>query len=465
MSSPSVPGNVSSRFTSTSTPPVLSTQTPAQPAASSSAPLNTLTASTTGPEPTDQSMSSSHTGSTNLASAIYFYLATESQITTKIGDSTSIITTDVSVGVPETLSSGSYKYLATTSTSSINGNIITMIPISVGTPFPTNLIKINKGLSAGDSAAIGIGGVILGVILAAAFWFLRFFHKKRRGRNLYSNRGSTGQYEEHRMTNSKAALARASALVPKSSAAVVLYNHIPQPVDDNTIKSGYSKLKSRIDGHVQKFYFSKGGDEKSVIDGFSRAFAGDAPIPSSHHLQSILGDSQSRMRVLQAGIASIVITRMLPDGPPAQSFLPLVFTHAYASFSNNTLDGQVRAAFRGQWRVISACLSQSLYGRDSITEDDPRITNIQEARARADLFLRPLAATNDHESRLRNLEEIMKRAARLGWLIFSQPSEYAADWTDKGRGVVYPALLQLTDENGEAHPSPVVFSPQEPMMQ
>lgn len=94
--------------------------------------------------------------------------------------------------------------------------------------------------------------------------------------------------------------------------------------------------------------------------------------------------------------------------------------------------------------------------------DDLRLVNIGNALELADTFLRPCAKDEDHEKRLFNLEEIMKRAARFGFLLFSQPSSFHFDWSDNDSGlVVFPGLLQVSDDNGKPVASPRVFGKKE----
>jgi hypothetical protein len=61
------------------------------------------------------------------------------------------------------------------------------------------------------------------------------------------------------------------------------------------------------------------------------------------------------------------------------------------------------------------------------------------------------------------LEEILKRAARLSWTLFSQPAEYQVDWSDEDRGgvVAWPAFEKTTDDNGKALRHPRIFSQKE----
>jgi hypothetical protein len=114
-------------------------------------------------------------------------------------------------------------------------------------------------------------------------------------------------------------------------------------------------------------------------------------------------------------------------------------------------------AFLSKWKTISAALFQSTHGQTTMTGSDARNTNIRKATAVADTILRPYTkAGQDHQSRMQNLEEIMRRAARFAFVLFSQPSFFRFESQGKGL-VVFPALVQVTDENGSALRQPRVF--------
>lgn len=120
-----------------------------------------------------------------------------------------------------------------------------------------------------------------------------------------------------------------------------------------------------------------------------------------------------------------------------------------------------RVAFLSKWRQITAALSGNTFTED-MPADDLRLVNINNALHLADTFLRPCAKDGDHEKRLANLEAIMKRASRFGFLLFSQPSSFHFDWSDGGSGlVVFPGLLQVSDDNGKPVASPRVFGKKE----
>ena len=66
-------------------------------------------------------------------------------------------------------------------------------------------------------------------------------------------------------------------------------------------------------------------------------------------------------------------------------------------------------------------------------------------------------------ARSRNLEEILKRSAQFAFTLFSQPTSWKFDWKNEpnaplGSLCIFPALVQVADENGEPLRSPRPFS-------
>lgn len=60
----------------------------------------------------------------------------------------------------------------------------------------------------------------------------------------------------------------------------------------------------------------------------------------------------------------------------------------------------------------------------------------------------------------------MRRAARLGFKLFAKPATFSFDWQDHAAGgadeiVVYPALVQLTDDNGQLLQRELLVAPSE----
>jgi hypothetical protein len=104
-----------------------------------------------------------------------------------------------------------------------------------------------------------------------------------------------------------------------------------------------------------------------------------------------------------------------------------------------------------KWRQITANLLQRTYGSSSIPPNDARMTNIQELVRRLDAILIRYASSTGKD-RQSNLEELIKRGARFGYTLFSQPTEWTFDWEGDGNAknelVVFPALVQVGDDEG-----------------
>ncbi|KAL1619655.1 hypothetical protein SLS54_006592 [Diplodia seriata] len=89
--------------------------------------------------------------------------------------------------------------------------------------------------------------------------------------------------------------------------------------------------------------------------------------------------------------------------------------------------------------------------------------NIGQALEELDSVLMRLRARRDENAnRRQNLEEILKRAAGFAFLLFSHPSSWKFEWHtglshEPGYAVIFPALLQVTDEKGERLSRPRPF--------
>lgn len=125
----------------------------------------------------------------------------------------------------------------------------------------------------------------------------------------------------------------------------------------------------------------------------------------------------------------------------------------------------VRMVLLSRWRRISSVLLQEIYGQSAFPQSDPRLRNIHDARRSLDVILRPYAKA-DNDERLRKLEDLLRRGARFGYLLFSQPSLWKFEW-ENARGAakkgftVFPALLQVTDDDGKSLERPRILEEQE----
>lgn len=103
--------------------------------------------------------------------------------------------------------------------------------------------------------------------------------------------------------------------------------------------------------------------------------------------------------------------------------------------------------------MVSADLLQKTYGgQRTLSHADSRYPNIENAFQTLDRVLYPYAKQSLNSDRLKNLEEILKRGARVGFLLFSQLSIWKFDWKEPGRAragtrTVFPALIKVEDGN------------------
>jgi hypothetical protein len=287
---------------------------------------------------------------------LYVFIATISTATTSNGvtvapykiwrsvstpTATSTKTTQDAAGNPT-----QFPVLVTTSTQYTTGKDGKATPVgttvqSVGTPYPTRVSKGGGGgLSSGAGVGIGIGSAIIGALIALALFFLLGWRKpKPRSRRRHNSRGPSSEYDRYPLPESKAPVVTATSIeIPADSSAAVVHNNIPQPKDDATIMTEFSRLKTSIDNHVQNYYLRSAGDEDAAFKAYPRAIGEGGPIPANR-LSVLLADPRSRPQALRAAIAWFITERISPSAGPAESFLPADVAASYAGLANgNRLD-------------------------------------------------------------------------------------------------------------------------------
>ncbi|QDS69004.1 hypothetical protein FKW77_009468 [Venturia effusa] len=308
------------------------------------------------------------------------------------------------------------------------------------------------GLEPGPTAGLAIGMLFAGALIAAACFLL--FNRRQKG-----NAARAGQYgptmytDEHDL---KHPTKIGSTPMGAIGGAAILENNLPQPKEDNAIIGDLSRIKSRIEGHVESYYATAGANNQAVAQAL-RAAVGSAFPVSMAKLQELLANPRKRPVILRAAIAWIIVSRIGFGSASNTTFLPALLAGLTRDLSASRMDEPARAALLSKWRQITAALSGNIFSQE-MSADDPRSANVNNALELADTFLRPCAKDSDHEKRLFNLEEIMKRAARFGFLLFSQPCSFDFEWTDNGsRLVVFPGLLQVSDEHGRPVAPPRVL--------
>jgi hypothetical protein len=333
----------------------------------------------------------------------------------------------------------------------------------------------SSGLKSAAAAGVGIGSAIGGALIACLVFLL--LTKRRRSKGNHNNESYGMSAEGSFVANSKKST-RVTISLPEHSSAAIVETNLPQPVEDNTITGDLSKLKNKIDGHIQSFYNTTLTNDEAAVQALQQLLK-DSPIQISN-LAAQLSNPRSRPALLRLALAWTMISRIELECHGRASFLPTPVTGSVHTLPQTKMDERspftqypnehnmlmattARVAFLSKWRQITAALCGNTFTQEIMTEYDTRLENIRNAVKEADQFLAPYANIGD-EARLRNLEEIMKRAARFGFLLFSQPSSFRFDWMAASGGlVVFPALLQVTDDEGKILPSARVFSQKEVM--
>jgi hypothetical protein len=79
--------------------------------------------------------------------------------------------------------------------------------------------------------------------------------------------------------------------------------------------------------------------------------------------------------------------------------------------------------------------------------------HIRDAHTALATLLRPLWEKSTSQQASENLKTILDNAAQFGIQLFSQPSTFEFAWEEESENmVIYPGLVQVTDDNGEDLP-------------
>ncbi|KAL8816328.1 MAG: hypothetical protein Q9223_004642 [Gallowayella weberi] len=311
----------------------------------------------------------------------------------------------------------------------------------------------SKSISPGAAAGIGIGCAIAGALIVAVIAALLFRRRRRRAparSDVIPLKGF-------------ASVEKSSVASPDlSSPGRMIEQSLPQPAEDQALGGELSKLRTAIKNHVQSYYHTnsvRGSVDQVALGSIA---TGNMPLIAST-LGSLLSNPVTRMTAMRFCISWTVISRIEQNCEPSQSFLPPEIASCLFSINSTRDDPGTKPGFMSKWRSFTSALLQDRYGSTNLTPSDPRNKNLSEALRALDAVLRPFAdEQRDDRDRLQKLEEILKRHARLGFSLFSQPSLWDFDWNtppSAGRGtiVISPALIQVTDDNGRRLPRPRIL--------
>jgi len=104
---------------------------------------------------------------------------------------------------------------------------------------------------------------------------------------------------------------------------------------------------------------------------------------------------------------------------------------------------------------MTGYLQHHTYVDQAWTQDDDRLRGLEETSRSLDSLLGPLVRADRNRDRQSNLVELIKRAAQFGNTLQAQPSSWAFNWrpsskdAEAGAVVIFPALMQLTSDDGQ----------------
>ena len=154
--------------------------------------------------------------------------------------------------------------------------------------------------------------------------------------------------------------------------------------------------------------------------------------------------------------------RLIIKAAPTQTLVSLAEFHALFEL---TIPIQAQSALFSKWKTISGVLLRQQYDQQP-GDHDARNGSIAQILAAAEPVLHPFIDPDiDTNSRQRNLEGSMKRAAQFAFLLFSQPGSFSFDFRGGGQGqgqrdslLVFPAFIQTVSDEAEILSPPRVLS-------
>jgi hypothetical protein len=322
-----------------------------------------------------------------------------------------------------------------------------------------------NGLSGGAVGGVAIGCLLAGAVLATLVCFLLFGRKDKKQPATYPQQNSLLQNRD--LGPEKGAVVFASTVTGS------IDHLLPQPVEDDAIIKEVSRIRDNIKNHAQTYYHSEIVPE-ARINGQALAEIAETTGMSSLTLAGLLSNPSTRGDAIRFYISYIALSRCEDSGLP--SLLPRELASLAVAiprhdankagkskppiqkslkrFANNF---SAPSVLFSKWKTITGALLQSRYGRQGQTSG-PTSQGVSDAIVELNLALAPFVQGSlDGGQRHNNLELILGRAESLAFLLFSQPSSFRFDFTGQRALVVFPALLQVINEQAQALNPPRVL--------
>ncbi|EMC95982.1 hypothetical protein BAUCODRAFT_511620 [Baudoinia panamericana UAMH 10762] len=226
---------------------------------------------------------------------------------------------------------------------------------------------------------------------------------------------------------------------------------LPQPADDETVRSAVKALFDEAMLHVENFYSRRTAhlspemvDHLALMQTASPELSGPA----------LMSKPRSAWPGIKHCLAYMLAEAVDPTSSPAVSLLPLGWTLAAGNEDDPISKSRVAAKQQAisKWRQLTAFLHPQPYNERAFStwRDKAIIAHAERFEA----AFRPWQADmqpSAHEDVL----HIMRSAADVAVLLFSQPSGYVFRWQavsgqsgSNANIVVIPDFIKVTDESG-----------------
>ena len=235
-----------------------------------------------------------------------------------------------------------------TTTSGGQTNPTTPNPTSTLSPTSSTTTASHNGkLGGGPIAGIAIACFVAGVAIGCLLIFLIISWRKwRYGGGHVSDGNMDGRSGSGRAPEKS--LAYSTISIPQDSSAAIVQNNLPQPVEDNAIKTELSKLKDRVSDHIQSYYnLAKTGGPVASQD-IQQVLSNNSPV-SPEKFSHLLADPKTRSAILRYALAWVILSRVGLECDPSISFLPWHVASCLHDMAESKLND------RGEFDIRSFC--------------------------------------------------------------------------------------------------------------
>ncbi|CAJ2506692.1 Uu.00g078780.m01.CDS01 [Anthostomella pinea] len=329
----------------------------------------------------------------------------------------------------------------------------TRTPGPTGSPRPsTSLTSTSSpGLSNGAIAGIAVASAVAGGLLGLAIAFLLFRRRKGTGRPV--------QYTSVEYAGPEKGSPSVSGADP-----LRLNEFLLDAKPDGEIGAELRSLAHLIQQHVENnYHLQPVSNSDMLIHSLTKLGLDQYPSMTANRLAALAMDPSTRYLAIQHVIATVTFASISMDGISPVSLLPptvAVFYSMIPPTENYRGSRQAVEVALIRWRQLSAFLLHPHRSDRTplVPSEDASTQQAQELAVALNTFLGAFAA-GDREDRYEqenHLREVIVECVTLGYLLFSQPSEYRFRFDSGGRQnviVVCPGLEKVSDEDGRRYPS------------